>query len=117
MANPFDPNTGSPVSKEEALGWIEKYDRELRPDKDIDTKSIFFGKDVLQKMLDGRAAGITFFLGLRYSEFAKKDVVNLILVPTADDGTLLWAGANPGALPNADGAFDIGAPCPPYCPK
>ena len=117
MATPFDPNTGTPVSKADALAWIEKYDSERRLDKNVDTKSIFFGKDVLLKMLDGQGAGITFFLGLKYSDLAKKDVVNLILVPTTEDGTLLWDAAGLSAKAADDGAYDVGTPCPPYCPK
>jgi|SRR4051794_8184839 hypothetical protein len=117
MANPFDPNAGTPVSKAEAMAWIEKYDQELRLDKNADTKSIFFGKDVLMQMVAGDSAGISFFLGLRYSDYAKKDVVNLILVPTTDDGTLLWEALHVSAKEDGNGAFDSGLPCPPYCPK
>jgi len=120
MPHPFEPSAGKEVPKSEAMAWIEKYDRELRKDKDADTKSIFFGKDVLAKMLEGKSAGITFFLGLKYSEDVKKEVVNLVLVPTSDDGTLLWEAS--GASLKADsgggsGTFDYGISCPPYCPK
>jgi hypothetical protein len=118
MANPFNPDKGSHISKEEAMAWIDKYDREMRKDKEKDTKSIFFGKDVLAKMLKGKSAGISIFLGLRYSEFARKEVVNLILVPTTEDGSLLWEASSATALESDDsGAFDEGFPCPPYCAK
>ncbi|HTF16651.1 MAG TPA: hypothetical protein VK658_01190 [Chryseolinea sp.] len=118
MQNPFDPSTGTEVTKSEAMAWIEKYDREMRKDKDADTKSIFFGKAVLEKMLEGRSAGITFFLGLKYNEDVKKEVVNLVLVPTTSDGTLLWASSSATALNDGEsGAADFGTPCPPYCPK
>lgn len=117
MANPFDPNTGTPVSKSEAMDWIDKYDRNLRSDKDKDTKSIFFGKDVIANMLTGKSAGITVFLGLKYNDYAGKDTVNLILVPTSDDGTLLWDHLKTSVQASDDGAYDIGTPCPPYCPK
>jgi len=117
MENPFNPNIGTPVSKSEAMAWIDKYDKENRLEKDKDTKSVFFGKDVLMKLLQGDSAGITVFLGLRHSDFAKKDVVNLVLVPTSDNGTLLWQGAMPSAKASDNGAFDVGTPCPPYCAK
>lgn len=118
MTNPFDPKSGSPVSKADALAWIDKYDREMRKDKDTDTKSIFFGKDILAKLLVEKSAGITFFLGLKYNEDFKKDVVNLILVPTTSDGTLLWDSSSAKALGDGDaGAYDVGTPCPPYCVK
>ena len=117
MQNPFDPSAGKEVAKSEAVAWIEKYDREMRRDKDTDTKSIFFGKDVLAKMLEGKSAGITFFLGLKYSDDVKKEVVNLVLVPTSAEGTLLWEGTEASAQNSAGSAFDFGVPCPPYCPK
>ena len=118
MTNPFGLNAGTSVSKAEAMPWIEKYDREMRKDKDADTKSIFFGKDVLAKMLHAKSAGITIFLGLKYSDDVKKEVVNLILVPTAEDGTLLWDASSTIGMDDGEaGAFDFGVPCPPYCPK
>jgi hypothetical protein len=118
MEKPFNPDKGAGISKAEAMAWIEKYDREMRKDKNVDTKSVFFGKDTLAKMLKGRSAGVSVFLGLRYNEEANKDVVNLILVPTAEDGTLLWDASAATALESDDsGAFDYGVGCPPYCPK
>lgn len=120
MPNQFEPSVGKEVTKSEAMAWIEKYDREMRKDKDSDTKSIFFGKDVLAKLLEGKSAGITFFLGLRYSEDVKKEVVTLVMVPTSEDGTLLWKSTTTlekRADDGGYGAFDTGLPCPPYCPK
>jgi hypothetical protein len=120
MPNPFKPSAGKEVTKAEAMAWIEKYDREVRKDKDADTRSVFFGKDVLSKLLEGNSAGITFFLGIRYSEDVKKEVVNLVMVPTSEDGTLLWeslAALEKRADDPGYGAFDNGLPCPPYCPK
>lgn len=120
MPDQFKPSEGKEVPKSEAMAWIEKYDSEMRKDKDADTKSIFFGKDVLAKLIQGKSAGITFFLGLRYSEDVKKEVVNLIMVPTSEDGNLLWESSETTqnlADDGGYGAFDIGFPCPPYCPK
>jgi len=120
MPNSFKPSAGNEVPQSEAKAWIDKYDREMRKDKNADTKSIFFGKDVLAKLLQGKSAGITFFLGLRYSEDVKKEVVNLIMVPTSEDGNLLWespATSQTRADDGGYGAFDNGFPCPPYCPK
>lgn len=118
MADHFNPDEGSRVSKADAQSWIDKYDKEMRKDKDTDTRSIFYGKDVLKKLLDEPGStGITFFLALKHSEHAKKEVVQLVLVSTTKDGKLLWndADANLRADGGA-GAFDIGTPCPPYCP-
>lgn len=118
MSKPFDPNAGKEVSKSEAMTWIDKYDKEMRKDKDADTRSIFFGKDVLLKMLEGKSAGISVFLGLKYSDDVKKEVVNLVLVPTTEDGTLMWGGVNASVQKDAPPAsFDYGTPCPPYCAK
>ncbi len=33
------------------MDWIEKYDKEMRKDKSKDTKSIFYGRDMLLKIL------------------------------------------------------------------
>ena len=118
MANEFKPNVGGKVSKKEAMEWIEKYDKEIK-DKSKDTKSIFYGRDVLLKILSIEgSAGITFFLGLKYNEAVGKDTVQLVLVPTREDGTLIWADDN-SAAKVGDGmvAFDGGYGCPPYCPK
>lgn len=117
MANEFKPNVGGKVSKKEAMEWIEKYDKEMRKDKSKDTKSVFYGRDVLLRILseDG-STGITFFLALKYNEALKKDTVQLVLVPTREDGTHIWpeddvsARAGGGAV-----AFDDGFGCPPYC--
>jgi hypothetical protein len=117
MPNQFEPSAGKEVPKSEAMAWIEKYDSEMRKDKDTDTKSIFFGKEVLAKLLQGKSAGITFFLGLKYSEDVKREVVNLVLVPTSSDGTLMWEGTGATQEKNGGSAFDFGTPCPPYCPK
>lgn len=121
MAKNFKPNVGTKVTKKEAQAWIDKYDKVMRKDKKTDTKSIFFGRDALLRMLseDG-SSGITFFLALRYNEAFKKDTVHLVLVPTKEGGELIWpddAGtAKKIAAPEAV-AFDGGFPCPPYCPK
>lgn len=117
MANEFKSNVGGKISKKEAMEWIEKYDKEMRKDKLKDTKSIFYGRDVLLRILseDG-SSGITFFFGLKYNEAVKKDTVQLVLVPTREDGTHIWpeddasAQAGGGAV-----AFDLGLDCPPYC--
>lgn len=118
MANEFKPNVGGKISKEEAMAWIEKYDKEIRKDKEKDTRSVFYGRDVLLKILseDG-SAGITFFLGLKFNEAVKKDTVQLVLVPTKEDGTLIWNDSDSAEAKKPGGAvaFDGGYQCPPYC--
>lgn len=115
MANEFKSNVGGKISKKEAMEWINKYDNEMRKDKDKDTRSIFYGRDILLRILSEEgAAGITFFLGLKYSEAVKKETIQLVLVPTREDGTFIW----PDDTANGGGdviAFDGGYGCPPYC--
>ena len=109
MANEFKSSVGVKVSKAEATTWIDKYDQVMRKDKAADTKSLFYGRDALLKMLseDG-TSGITFFLALKPDDTGK-EVVQLVLVPTKEDGILIWNDDNT--------AYDFGTPCPPYCPK
>lgn len=117
MANEFKSNVGGKVSKKEAMEWIEKYDKEMRQDKTKDTKSVFFGRDILLKILSEEgSAGITFFFALKYNESVKKETVQLVLVPTREDGTHIWPeeDAIRGGIGGAT-AFDFGFPCPPYC--
>jgi len=120
MAKKFKPTAGTKVTKKEAMTWIAKYDKEMRSDKNKDTKSLFFGRDALLRMLseDG-SSGITFFLALKYNEIFKKETVHLVLVPTKEDGELIWPEDSRLAK-SAEGtaaAYDSGIPCPPYCPK
>lgn len=116
MANEFKPNVGGKVSKKEAMEWIEKYDKEMRKDKSKDIKSIFYGRDVLLRILseDG-SAGITFFLGLKYNEALKTDAIQLVLVPTREDGTFIWSEDDAAKDGGGAVAFDGGLGCPPYC--
>jgi hypothetical protein len=120
MAKDFKPTQGSRVSRKDAMEWIEKYDKEMRTDKDADTKSVFYGRDALLKILsEDRCAVITFFFALKHNEFVEKETVNLVLVATTEDGELLWADdASPQARGDGGaGTFDFGHTCPPYCPK
>lgn len=119
MAKKFKPTQGTKVSKKEALSWIEKYDKEMRKDKKTDTKSLFYGRDALLRLLseDG-SAGITFFLALKPDATGKKETVQLVLVSTTEDGTLLWDDPKISAKDaSGTGTYDQGLPCPPYCPK
>jgi hypothetical protein len=120
MAKNFKSNVGGKVSKAEAMKWIEKYDKEMRADKSKDTRAIFYGRDMLLKILSEEGcAGITFFFALKHSEFAKKETLNLVLVPTREDGTQIWPEdkSSPAASAGGGGefAFDSGTQCPPYC--
>ena len=115
MANEWKPTVGAPVAKSEAEKWIKKYDDERRKDKWKDTKSVFYGKDMLQKIIDTpEATGMTVILALKHSEHAKKDVETFVLVPTKLDGTLIWGDAE-GKDENKPG-YDEGLICPPTCP-
>jgi len=112
MADEFKSHVGEIVSQTMAREWIDKYDRERRTDKVTDTKSVFYGRDVLLKILsrDG-CAGISFFYALKPNE-NNKDTLNLVLVGTREDGTLMWSEDGKGGQYYA---FEFGTPCPPYC--
>ncbi len=120
MANEFKRNVGSRVDKRDAMGWIDKYDQEIRTHKEKDPKSIFFGKDVLHEILSHHeCTGISFFFGLKHNDHAKKETVQLVLIGTREDGSLIWpeqtAGKDGGSV--GAGTYDNGLACPPYCPK
>jgi hypothetical protein len=117
MANEFKSNVGSKVSKKDAMEWIDKYDKEMRKDKGADTRSIFYGRDALLSILSQEGStGITFYLALKYNEAVKKETVQLVLVPTREDGTLIWPEDDISAkVDGSAGAFDFGTQCPPYC--
>jgi hypothetical protein len=117
MNNDFKPNDGGKVSRSNAEKWIKKYDDDHRKEKEKDTKSVFFGKDFLTTIMNTPGAtGISFFFAKKYSDHAKKDVLDLVLVPTKEDGTLLWPSSIEGKDGTDDMAYDSGKPCPPYCP-
>jgi hypothetical protein len=123
MAKKFKPNVGNRISKKEAMEWIDKYDKVMRKDKMKDTRSIFYGREMLLRILSEEgSAGITCFFALKYNEDVKKETLQLVLVPTREDGTHIWPeDANvtktKGAMPKGGGAvaFDGGVQCPPYC--
>jgi hypothetical protein len=115
MADQFSPKDGGKVPRSDAEKWMKKYDEE-RHDKAKDTRSIFFGKEFLHEVLKTPdAAGISFFFAKKYSEYAKKDVLSLVLVPTKADGTLLWPSSTEGKDASTQSAYDEGKYCPPYC--
>lgn len=116
MADEFKPTVGNSISQTDAEAMIKKYDDQLRADKNNDTRSLFFGRDALLQILGEDAdacAGISFFLAMKYSEFAKKDVVDLVMIGTKADGTLVWKAT----AASTDASYDNTLPCPPYCPK
>jgi len=118
MEHKFKPDVGRKITKKVAEDWIDKYDKERRKDKD-DTKSVFYGRDVLLKLLaeDG-STGITFLLALKPDEETKKDRVQLVLVSTREDGTLIWKDdsiATKSADADDPGPVDNGLTCPPTC--
>ncbi len=117
MADEFKANVGGSISKKEAEAWIEAYDRNHRSDKNSDTKSVFYGRDVLLEILSkDRCAGISFFFASKPDVGTKKEITQLVLVGTKEDGSLMWS-EDDGAKEQADSAYDSGTPCPPYCPK
>jgi hypothetical protein len=115
MANNFSPKDGGKVPRSDAEKWMKKFDDE-RPDKAKDTKSVFFGKEFLQKILDTpECAGISFFFAKKHSPHAGKEVLDLVLLPRKEDGTLIWPTSTDGKDGDNETAYDTGRPCPPYC--
>jgi hypothetical protein len=117
MANDFKPGVGGKVTHDDAKKWIEKYDKERRKEKDKDTKSVFFGKETLRAILETEgAAGISFFLALKPNSHAKKDTETLVMIPTREDGKLIYVSEGAGKDPDGGYVWDEGASCPPLCP-
>jgi hypothetical protein len=116
MPNAFDPNVGGMISRPEAEQRIERYDTDERRDKNNDTRSVFFGKDFLQKIIDtDGASGISFFLAKKLDERSGKEKIDLIMVPTSPEGKLLWPEYLAGDR-SIEGAYDRSTICPPDCP-
>jgi hypothetical protein len=119
MANEskFPQSAGSAITRAEAREMILKYDKEHRHDKEKDTKSVFYGRELIEKILAPKeVTGITFFLGSKPNQWAKKDTVQLVLVGTKEDGTLLWPADGVGKDGESGTAGDSGLTCPPVCP-
>jgi hypothetical protein len=130
MAKDFKPNVGKRTSKSTAEKWIKNFEKHFRKDPKVDTKSVFFGRDAILKMLaeDG-STGITFFFTYQPNpNFDGKETIQLVMVPTTEDGTLLWTSDDANKATSAaastsaqaltkDMSYDDGALCPPYCPK
>ena len=115
MANNFDPKDGGKVPFDDADKWIKKFDDE-RHDKGKDPKSIFYGRDFLQSILDiPECAGISFFFAKKHSEYAGKEVLNLVLIPRKADGTLIYSESPEGKDASTSYVWDTGKVCPPSC--
>ena len=113
---PFDPNIGGTISRAEAETWIRNFDEENRDDKERDIISVFFGRDFLRKVIETEgAAGVTFFFVKKPNAEAGKNLMDLVLVPRAADGKLLWPELIQGKDAADPGAYDKSTPCPPHC--
>jgi hypothetical protein len=118
MANDFKRTIGNAITRAEANEMIKKYDNEHRKDKHKDAKSVFYGRDLIEKILgqSTEVTGITFFLAAKNNPWAGKDTVQLVLVGTKEDGTLLWPVDGAGKDDAGGTAGDNGLTCPPSCP-
>jgi hypothetical protein len=114
MADEFKPGVGQQVSKTVAQEWIARYERERMSD----TKSVFFGRNALLAILsrDG-CSGISFMFARKYDDFQKKDIDDLVMVGTTEDGRLMWTEAEPKIEDIGSNTYDQSRPCPPYCPQ
>jgi hypothetical protein len=116
MANNFDPKDGGKVLLSDAEKWMKKFDDEDRREKDKDTESVFFGKDFLKSILETPdCAGISIFLAKKYSDHAKKDVINFVLIPRKADGTLIYSNSSEGKDAANTYVYNVGKVCPPTC--
>lgn len=115
MANDFKPSVGGRVPKAEADKWMEKYEKEMRKDKDKDTISVFFGRDVLLEILskDG-CSGISFFFCLKENDAVKKETLNLVMIGRKEDGSLMGEEDATTKL-MSESTYDGGGTCPPNC--
>jgi hypothetical protein len=115
MANNFSPKDGGKVLYSEAEKWIKKFDDE-RKNKEKDPKSVFYGKEFLQSLLElPECAGISFFFAKKHSEFAGKEVLSLVLIPRKADGTLIYSSSPEGKDATNTYVWNKGTPCPPTC--
>jgi hypothetical protein len=113
MAEEFKPTVGAKITKEQATSWADKWDKERKKD----TKSVFLGRDAILSILaDSRATGITFMFVRKFDDKQKKDIDDLVMVGTTEDGTLLW-DAPPSLATGTSQTYNSGSTCPPYCPK
>jgi hypothetical protein len=122
MANEFKPSVGKKIEKSEADKWIQKYDNEYRKDNKAQTKSVFYGRDVLLDILskDG-CAGISFFFCVQPNKAEGKDALGLVMAGTTEDGQLM-DNSDTTTLAKASATstyttYDSGTHCPPYCSK
>jgi hypothetical protein len=116
MANEFKPNVGKQISKADAVKAIDKFDKERKKD----TKSVFFGRDAILALLSlPGSTGISFFFSRKFDDGQKKDIDDLVMVATSEDGTLLWTdnAAKTTLDPTGSNTYDVSITCPPYCPK
>lgn len=117
----FNPTDGGLVTRADAEKWIKKYDDEKRKDKKHDTKSVFFGKDVLQRIINTPgAAGVSIVFAMKPNPHAGKDTDNVVLIPTKEDGTLIWTDSTGGENKDGGGGsfvWNAGRICPPDCPQ
>lgn len=115
MANDFKPNVGSRVPKADAKKWIAKFDKERKKD----TKSVFYGRDTLLKILsDPTISGISFFFCRKPKKDGNGDYDDLVLIGTTEDGKLVWGDdTNLNAKDGGGGgSYENGMACPPWCP-
>ena len=116
MAKDFNANVGAKVPKAEAKKWIKEYDDKKRKDKKKDTKSVFFGKEFLTRILNTNGAtGISFYFATKFSAQAGKDIDTLVLLPTMEDGTIIWL-TDPNLIDGAEYGWNDGSICPSNCP-
>lgn len=118
MANEFKPTVGGKVSKADADKWMKDFDNQYRPDKKKDTKSVFFGRDIIEKILsDQTCTGISFFLALKDNATLGKKTINLVMIGTQLDGKLLnGIAASSSVMDDGDTTSNGGITCPDDCP-
>jgi hypothetical protein len=116
MAKDFNTKVGGKVPKAEAKKWVKDYDDKKRKDKKNDTKSIFFGKEFLEGILKTNGAtGISFYFATKYNAEVGKDIDTLVLLPTMEDGTIIWS-TDPTLIEGDEYGWNDGKRCPHECP-
>lgn len=103
----FTASVGELITFEVADKLIDSYKFSTEGKEGV-INSFFFGKTLLQRLLDEpNAEGIRIHLGED-----EQGTQKLVLFPADSNGLNIYVKNDEGI----DSALDMGLPCPPYCP-
>ncbi len=101
----FSKTHGGPIDQGVAKKWMKKYeDRHTGA-----PHAYFFGKDLIQKIIDHPEA-----VGMHvYFAYGEEDNKQVVLIGTREDGSNIWPGADKDSSDSGT-VGDNGYPRPPY---